>query len=74
MVKVLLEMLVTLLCNEEKVLFGACKIVATGKKVVFGVCKIVASISKSTLAVTVLYQRHSSGIRSLIFFRRIRIL
>lgn len=46
MVKVLLEMLVTLLCNEGKVLFGACKIVATGKKVVFGVCKIVASISK----------------------------
>lgn len=32
MVKVLLEMLVTLLCNEGKVLFGACKIVATGKK------------------------------------------
>ena len=47
-------------CNEEKVLLRA--------------CKIVASISKSTLAVTVLYQRHSSGIRSLIFSRRVRIL
>ena len=73
MAQTLLEMLATLL-QRGKSAFKGLQDCCNGEKVVFGVCKIVASISKSTLAVTVLYQGHSSGIRSLIFFRRIRIL
>ena len=56
MVKVLLEMLVTLLCNEGKVLFGACKIVVTRKKCFWELARLLQRGKKWFLAFARLLQ------------------
>ena len=53
-------------CKGQIVVFSVCTGGARGQKWFFEVCTAGASISKSTLAFTTLYQRHSLWIRNLI--------
>ena len=59
--------------KSKRECFGACGTPANQKENALALAEVPRGISKSTLAVTALYQRHPSGIRILIFFRRIRI-